>query len=276
MSDARPIGLFDSGIGGLTVLKELAAALPREHFIYFGDTARMPYGNKSVAAVTYYAEQITRFLLKQQVKAIVVACNTVSAVALDAIRALAGDIPVFQVITPLVDSVLKRLAGQKNATVGVLATRRTVNSRQYPEAIRQRAGDTIKVDQIACPLFVNLVEEGIWSGDLAEAAVGHYLHVWKDEQPDAVLLGCTHFPLLKPLIHDFLPQALILESGPALSEEVAAALAATGQLNTSGEGSRLYYCTDSLESFVEPAVSFLGEPVSQIRQIQWKDEDAKP
>ena len=271
MSDARPIGLFDSGIGGLTVLKALSAELPNENYIYFGDTARAPYGNKSSGSVTQYAEQTTRFLLRQNVKALIVACNTVSAVAMARIEELAGDIPVFEVISPLVEDVSAFLKGRERARIGVLATRRTVASRQYPEAIARRAGESIQVEQIACPLFVNLVEEGIWHDQLAEAAVDHYLSVWRQNTPDAVLLGCTHYPLLKPLIEAYLPQATVLESGPALSRVVAEALARSDMRHEDTGGSRIFYCTDALDTFVDAAVSFLGEAATNTTQIHLKD-----
>lgn len=271
MSDSRPIGLFDSGIGGLTVLKALSTALPKENYIYFGDTARTPYGNKSTAAVTQYALQITSFLLKQNVKALIVACNTVSAVAIKQIRELAGEIPVFEVISPLVDDVSRFLKGRPRSRVGVLATRRTVASRQYPEAIRERADGRVQVEQIACPLFVNLVEEGIWEDLLAEAAVDHYLRIWKEDTPDAVLLGCTHYPLLKPLIEAYLPDTAVLESGPALSRAVAEALTKADLKNEGAVGSRVFYCTDTLDSFVDAAAIFLGDATENITQINWKD-----
>lgn len=272
MSDKRPIGVFDSGIGGLTVLKSLLQYLPHEDYIYLGDTARTPYGNKSAEAVRQYAGQITSFLVSQNVKAIVVACNTVSAAAIETVKEKAWPVPVFEVISPLVKQAAHYVKQAASSRVGVLATRRTVRSGQYPKAMASIVQDDVSVEQIACPIFVELVEEGIWDGPFAKAAVDHYLAAWQDDAPEAVLLACTHFPLLKPLIESFLPEAEVMESGPAVSLVVADALDRQERLNESEHiGERQFYCTDTIESFVELAESFLGQPVENIRQLDWKD-----
>lgn len=274
MSDNRPIGVFDSGIGGLTVLKALIRQLPHEDYLYLGDTARTPYGNKSAEAVRQYAGQITSFLVKQNVKAIVVACNTVSAAAIETVKAHAWPVPVFEVISPLVKEAARYADTHAANRFGVIATRRTVRSAQYPKAMHATMNAKVTVEQIACPIFVELVEEGIWQGVFAEAAVKHYLAEWKDNAPDAVLLACTHFPLLTPLIASFLPGVEVMESGPAVSKVVSHALDRMERLNDSEkEGERQFFCTDTVESFVELAESFLGRPVENIKQLDWKDVD---
>lgn len=272
LSDSRPIGLFDSGIGGLTVLKSLMKALPNEDYLYVGDTARTPYGQKSVESVAKYARQITRFLVQQNVKAIVVACNTVSAVALDAVCETAGEIPVFGVIAPLVEDAILYATAHHPLKIGVLATMRTVRSEEYPTAMLQGfAGDDLEVSQIASPIFVSLVEEGIWQGEFAEAGVRHYLAPWIASPPELILLACTHYPLLKPLIARYLPDAVIYESGPALVRVLNAYLVKHDMVSAATkEGKRKFFCTDTIDSFKEPAAIFLGREIDDIAHLDWK------
>ena len=193
-----PIGVFDSGVGGLTVLRALEAALPRERFIYLGDTARLPYGTKSAATVQRYAVQAARALVERGVKALVIACNTASAVALDALRDAYRPLPVFGVVEPGAEAAC---APRAAAASRVIATESTVRGGAYQRAILARRADARRAGA-PCPLLVTLAEEGWIGGDVPERVVEAYLGAWlrEDARPDCLLLGCTHFPVLAPLI----------------------------------------------------------------------------
>ena len=190
------IGIFDSGIGGLTVVKEIFKQLPQYQITYFGDTARTPYGNKSKELITKYAFEDTDFLLKKGAKLIVVACNTASAVASEELKNRYKDIPIFEVITPAVDKAIKVT---QNKRIGVIGTKATVQSRIYEKQINKLNKD-IKVLPKACPLFVPLAEEGWIKKPETKMIAKKYLHSLKIQQIDALILGCTHYPLLKELI----------------------------------------------------------------------------
>ena len=199
MTDRRaPIGVFDSGIGGLTVVKEIINNLPDENIVYFGDTARVPYGNKSKNTVLRYSRQIVNFLKTKGVKAIVVACNTASALALDDLEKEI-DIPIIGVVKP---GAYAAVNTTKNNRVGVIATQSTVQSRLYQEIIAKQAPQ-INVFAKACPLFVPLVEEG-WTNDTITLEVAkRYLRELQDKDIDTLILGCTHYPLLSDLISGY-------------------------------------------------------------------------
>lgn len=199
----RPIGVFDSGIGGLTVVKNLMELLPNENIIYFGDIARIPYGTKSRATIQRFAEQTVKFLLDQEVKAIIIACNTISAVAKETVQNLAKDIPVIDVIS----------AGAKAAEsynhIGVIATQATVNSKAYSRAIHEHNKEAI-VDSQECGLFVPMIEEGFVKGIAIEAVASEYLSFFKDKDIEALILGCTHYPLISDIIAKFIKQDTLL------------------------------------------------------------------
>lgn len=190
------IGIFDSGIGGLTVVKEVFKQLPQYQIIYFGDTARTPYGNKSKELITHYAFEDTDFLLGKGANLIIVACNTVSAVASDELKNKYKDIPIFEVITPAVDKAIKVT---QNKRIGVIGTRATINSRIYEDKIKA-VKNGFHMTGKACPLFVPLVEEGWSERPETKMIAKKYLHRLKMEQIDTLILGCTHYPLLKDLI----------------------------------------------------------------------------
>ena len=190
-----PIGVFDSGVGGLTVAKEIMYQIPNEKVIYFGDTARVPYGNKTKETITKYALQIVRFLKTQTVKAIVVACNTASAYALDEIEQ-AIDIPVIDVIKP---GAKMAVESTKNGKVGVIGTRGTIGSETYTTYVRQ-LNPEVEVIGKACPLFVHLVEEGLWEDPVTEEIAKRYLADLIDVDIDTLILGCTHYPLIRKTV----------------------------------------------------------------------------
>ncbi len=190
-----PIGVFDSGLGGLTVFRELMKALPGENMLYFGDTARVPYGGKSKETILRYTNQILHFMEEAEVKAIVVACNTVSAYALEEVKDRVK-VPILGVVKPGAETAARVT---KNRKIGVIGTRGTVRSGLYPSIIRS-ALPAAEVVSKACPLFVPLVEEGLWADPVTEEIAGRYLADVREAGVDTLILGCTHYPLLKELI----------------------------------------------------------------------------
>lgn len=205
MFGKQSIGMFDSGIGGLTVLKAIMERMPEESIVYLGDTARLPYGTKSKETVTRFSEEITRFLMRRNIKLLVVACNTASAYALTRIRSMI-DIPVVGVIEP---GARAAAAATRNNKVGVIGTRATIQSGAYLEAI-QRMDPAIKVFSTACPLFVPLVEEGWLTDDVTYEVARRYLAHLVDCRVDALILGCTHYPLIKRVIADVMGRGTVL------------------------------------------------------------------
>lgn len=201
-----PIGIFDSGIGGLTVVKEIIKTLPRESLIYLGDTARVPYGTRNKDTITKFALELVRFLLKQKVKALVIACNTMSAVCLSQIKKRAGKIPVIDVISPTVSFAMNQT--QTNV-LGIIGTRATVNSRAYDKQAKKK-NEAITVLSIACPLFVPLVEEGMIDNKATKLIAKDYLSEFDKTKIDTLILGCTHYPLLKDLIAEILEGGVLL------------------------------------------------------------------
>ena len=194
-----PVGVFDSGVGGLTVAREISRQLPDENIVYFGDTARVPYGSKSQNTIIRFSEQIIRFLKTKQVKAIVIACNTASALALDAVRD-EFDIPVMGVVVPGARAAVE---ATRNRKVGVVGTDATVQSGMYTRVIHEMAQD-ITVIEKACPLFVPLVEEGFKEHIVTREVIEYYLEPMKNTDIDAMILGCTHYPLLRSKIRDYM------------------------------------------------------------------------
>ena len=192
----RPIGVFDSGVGGLTVVRALMERLPMENIVYFGDTARVPYGVKSRPTIETFTAQIVEFLLQNEVKALVIACNTIAAVAGQRVRQLAGNMPVMDVISA---GAAAALSATRNNHIGVIATNTTVNSNAYARAIHLQNPET-RVQSQACPLFVPLVEEGWLDHEVTRLTAREYLKPLLAEDVDTLVLGCTHYPLLKPLL----------------------------------------------------------------------------
>ena len=262
--DPRPLGVFDSGVGGLTVLRSLRARLPAESIIYLGDTARVPYGTKSAGVVTRYAQLNAAFLTSLDVKLLVVACNTASAVALPALRASLG-IPVVGVIEPGARAAAART---RSGVVGVLGTPGTIRSGAYQRALAaERAGLTVHAK--ACPLFVPLAEEGWLTGDVPRLVARSYLGPLLGQGVDTVVLGCTHYPLLRGVLQEVLgPEVALVDSGDATAEAVSDVLAA-GTAGGAGPGERTerFYVTDIPDRFVEVSARFLGTPVLAAEQV---------
>lgn len=252
----RPIGVFDSGIGGLTVVRAIVARLPKERLVYLGDTARLPYGTKSRRTVRAYTAQNLRFLEDRSVKAIVVACNTASAL---------GDLPAdaIGVIQPGAREAVARSRGR----IGVLGTRGTIGSGAYERAIRRLAPGSAVVSR-ACPLFVPLAEEGIVSGPIARRIAELYLRPVLAEQVDTLVLGCTHYPLLAATIAAVAGRGVTLvDSATAVAAELAAHLASRDLARTTGRGSLELYLTDPNPQFSRVGEQFLGRPLGRARHV---------
>lgn len=198
-----PIGVFDSGVGGLTVVREIIRQLPDENIVYFGDTARVPYGSKSKNTIIRFSEQIIRFLKTKQVKAIVIACNTASALALDAVRD-EFDVPILGVVIP---GARAAVDATTNGKVGVVGTEATVQSGMYTKVI-QEMNPEIEVIEKACPLFVPLVEEGFKEHHVTREVIDYYLDSMKKTDIDAMILGCTHYPLLRSKIRAYMGEKI--------------------------------------------------------------------
>jgi len=258
----RPIGVFDSGVGGLTVVKELIRQLPHEDIVYFGDTARVPYGIKSKETVIRFSIENILFLLKQEVKLICVACNTVSSVALPMIKEH-FKVPIVGVITP---GVREAVYATQNKRIGVIGTRGTIRSRTYEFEIKQ-LDPTVKIITQACPLFVPFVEEGWLAGNVVLAVAKAYLKPLKDAHVDTVILGCTHYPILRPVIKEVLGKNVtLIDSAKQVAMEVKKILAAEGLLNKGHRGKHRFYVSDNPEWFSGLARRFLGEAVRDVRK----------
>lgn len=262
----RPIGIFDSGIGGLTVARQIMRRLPGESIVYFGDTARVPYGSKSDRTVRAFAWEDSLLLLSYDVKIIVAACNTVSAVALEELdRHL--KIPVIGVIEPGAEAAV---AATKNGRIGVIGTLATVHSRAYEKAVQSL--NAAAVYSTSCPLFVPLVEEGWLEGDAPELIARKYLLPLMDQEIDTLILGCTHYPLLRPLLSNILgPGVTLIDSAEQIALGVETLLKERGELNPSPHGTRRFFVSDYPRNFEELGRRFLGEPVGEVAVAEpWK------
>lgn len=244
--DKRPIGVFDSGVGGLTVVKQIIKTLPDENIIYFGDTARLPYGTKSKKTVTKFSKQIVRFLLTKDVKAVIIACNTASSNSLEELRQT-FDVPIFGVI---VSGVEEALASTKNKKVGIIGTTSTIRSKAYETLIAQ-SDSTIEVYAKACPLFVSLVEEGWTENDVARLTAQNYLKELVDKGIDSLVLGCTHYPLLKRCIGETVGSDIkLVDPAKATASMVKSFLQQQGLLQQQQNVSQKYfYISDDTDIF---------------------------
>lgn len=272
-----PIGIFDSGVGGLTVYRALHDRLPNEHFIYLGDTARVPYGTKSLATVERYAIENSQFLASRGIKILVVACNTASALALPKIREKIG-LDVVGVIGPGARKAVEITRDKSNPKIAVIATEATVQSGAYAASIRQ-ASDKAEVLQTACPLFVPLAEENWTRAAETYSIAAKYLNKINEFQPDALVLGCTHYPILRDVIQQTVGENVtLIDSGEATAEEVEKLLndknLANNQSISYGEKRRLcddldhFYVTDAADRFARVAERFLGVQPSKLEAIE--------
>ncbi|NJB66655.1 glutamate racemase [Desulfobaculum xiamenense] len=256
-----PIGLFDSGVGGLTVLKALRRRMPSEDLIYLGDTARLPYGTKGPDTITRYALQASARLVERGIKALVIACNTATSVALDALRAEYPDIPVIGVVEP---GARAGVAASTNGSIAVVATERTIRGGAYQQAITRLRPDAT-VTGVPCSLFVALAEEGWTDGPLVEGIAARYLDpVFAPDPdglptPDCLVLGCTHFPVLAPAIANVVgPGVAIVDSAKTTADAVAEELDRLGVARTSDTGGSTFLSTDDVKRFARTGSLFLG------------------
>jgi glutamate racemase len=261
---ARPIGVFDSGIGGLTVLQALVHLMPDEDFIYLGDTARLPYGTKSAEVIVRYSKENTEFLLAKGIKMLVVACNTSSAVALEEI-ARDTIVPVVGVIEPGARAAVR---ASRNGKIGVIGTEATIASGAYTRAIQQLR-PRAEIYTRACPLLVPLVEEGWTDNEIAGRTVAYYLESLKASGIDTLLLGCTHYPLLHGLFERVLGNGVrIVDSATATAAAVRERLSALGLVRRGGHGAQSFFVTETPERFVRVGRRFLGPQVESAVRIE--------
>lgn len=252
------IGVFDSGVGGLTVLRELVRQLPSADYLYFGDTARLPYGSKSKATVAKYAIGAVEYLVQHGAERVVIACNTACALAFPEIAA-AAKVPTTGVIEP---GAHRATEESRSKQVAVIATEGTVNSHAYRSAL-ERLG--VRAIEKACPLFVPLVEEGWLDHTVTEQVAHIYLDGLRREAPDAdaLVLGCTHYPLLKPLLARVIGESMaIVDSAESTAAEVAQ-LVGTGK----GKGNVHFFATDSVEKFRRAGEKFMGRPIGGVEHV---------
>ncbi len=255
------IGIFDSGIGGLTAVKAIFQQLPDYEIVYFGDTARTPYGTKSPATIIDYAIQDTEFLLSKGAKIIVIACNTASSVATEALRDRFTGIPIFEVVTP---AVIKAARITKNYNVGIIGTRATVNSNIYSRKIKE-GNPNIRVYSNACPLLVPLVEEGWFKRRETRMILKKYLYPLKRKQIDTLVLACTHYPLLKDIIQVKMGKRVkIVDSSSELAAHVKNHLTEHPEIDgTLRRGhNHQFYVSDLTPTFAEIAKKILGQPIN--------------
>ena len=255
LSDERPIGFIDSGVGGLTVVKEAMRQLPNEEIIYLGDTARCPYGPRPAEQVIEFTWQMTRFLLNKNIKMLVIACNTATAVALEEIKETV-DIPVIGVIQPGSRAALK---ASKNGRVGIIGTLGTIKSDSYRLEIQEKAPET-QVVSLACPKFVPIVESNQFASSVAKKVVSHTLAALKNKKLDTLVLGCTHYPLLRPIIHNVMgPEVTLIDSGAETVSDVSALLDYfdLNNLNRSTKKNHQFFTTGSPKMFKDIASEWL-------------------
>ncbi len=260
--DNRPIGVFDSGLGGLTAVRQLCALLPAEHIVYFGDTGRVPYGSRSQDVICKYARQDVGFLLSHDLKAIVVACGTVSATALDILRA-ETPIPVFGVVEP---TSVQAAHATRSGRVGLIATQATIRTGAYERHITA-LNPSVRIFSQSCPLFVPLVEAGrTQPGDVViETMVAEYLTPLRNAEVDTLVLGCTHYPLLREVIGSFMGSGVTLvDSGASVASQVAQWLQQSGLAASPHQEGQCRWCvSDCADTFPALASRFLGRPVTE-------------
>lgn len=269
MGDSRPIGVFDSGVGGVTVLEELKKVLPNENYIYLGDTARVPYGNKSKELIIQYTEECVNFLKSKNVKLIVIACNTASSYGYDIARESAGDIPIIEMIHPASELALK---STNSGSIGVIGTKGTINYGAYEREIQSVAVstsfDSVNITSIACPLFVPFIEEGKCENAALSIVAREYLEPMINKDIDTVIMGCTHYPYIINTLSNILgPNIELINTG------YSAALIANELLNNDSfrnievDNKIDFYVTDSPELFVDVAQKNLGTTIKNISKI---------
>jgi glutamate racemase len=263
VSDSRPIGIFDSGVGGLTVFSEVEKALPREEIVYFGDTARVPYGTKSKETVTKFSVESVEFLMRHNVKLVLVACNTASSLSLDFLKRCFR-VPIIGVIAP---GAKNAVDSTRNNRIGVVGTNATIISGAYEKAVK-RISRRIAVYSQSCPLFVPLVEEGWIDEKVTYEVASIYLRALKSKGIDTLILGCTHYPLLKDVIKKFMGSGVsLIDSGGEVAKEAKSILDASGLLNESpGRKSHKFFVSDEPSPFIRLSERFLKREMKCVKR----------
>lgn len=258
--DSRPIGIFDSGCGGLTVLKEYLKILPNEDYIYFGDTARLPYGSKSKETVLNFSKQIVNFLISKDVKMIIIACGTASACAYDKIKTLYS-IPIRSIITPTAKAIVEE-------NIGVIATKRTISLNAWEDAIHAFRPNA-KVTSVACPLFVPIVEEGFSDTDVAFLVAKHYLNYFENVNISSLIMGCTHYPILEKTIKDSIHKDIrVVNIGTYSAIDTKEYLISNNLLNDKTNCASIeYYSSDDAQTFIEYSKHFTNINSNNISKV---------
>lgn len=262
-----PIGVFDSGIGGLTLLQKLKEYLPTENFIYFGDTAHLPYGDKSQQAICRYALKICHFLVSQGCKLILIACNSASAAAFDYLsHTIDQNVLLMNVIDPVVNVLTQNYLSR---VIGLIGTKQTVDSHSYQDKIAAKVGDKLCLHAIATPLLAPMIEKGFYSGRVASDIIADYLTAFKGKNIDSLVLACTHYPLIKKEINDFFNGSIeIIDTLDIVANDVRETLIAQNLLNREGEGQVKIFLSDYTDSFAQSAKRFFGEESLLLTEIQ--------
>lgn len=258
MSDNRPIGVFDSGVGGLTIARAIKNILPQESIIYYGDAKHLPYGNKSPEVIQDYSKNITQFLIDQNCKVIVVACNTASSNALNEIKEVAKtmNVPVLDVISP----VAEKVAYSFYQTIGVIATKATVDSGIYKKAIR-KFNRHIKVQEFATPLLVPVIEEGLANSQISKAAIDNYMSNNKLKDIDSIILGCTHYPLIEKEISDYFEDRVQVIDSPFIVAHALKDILIKNDIQSETDAEYYFYVSDFTKNFQKLAKSFFGKDI---------------
>ncbi|MBL7908923.1 MAG: glutamate racemase [Bacteroidia bacterium] len=269
MTVNQPIGIFDSGIGGLTVAAAIGRLLPQEQLIYFGDTAHVPYGDKSVELIGSYAERITEFLLhEQKCKAIVIACNTASAAAYSLLRdRYKGSVPVINVIDPMIEAVI---ADDDIKSVGIIATKTTIASGTYQEKFSRRKPQLL-FHPLATPLLASMIEEGFYNDNISSAVLEEYLSYEPFKSIDGLVLACTHYPLIKKEInHFFQSKVKLFDSAEVVASKLKKILEAESLISLERKNTNRFYVSDFTQSFEHSTKIFFGKQVNLELMNLWK------
>jgi glutamate racemase len=271
MDNQKPIGVFDSGIGGLTVARAIAKELPNEKIIYFGDTAHFPYGDKASSSIKRYSEVISEFLLKKNCKAIVIACNTASAAAAISLKKhIPEGILLFDVIHPVVNHINQYHSKQK---IGIIATKGTTNSKIYPKLIASK-NENINVASLATPLLAPMIEEGFFNNSISKTIIGEYLSKNKIKDIDALVLACTHYPIIEKEIAGYYSgikkKITILNSAKIVAENIATELKRLNQAADTQNNKHEFFVSDFTKSFEKSSEIFFGESIKLGKMDLWK------
>jgi glutamate racemase len=264
--DKRPIGIFDSGIGGLTVAKAITEALPNETIIYFGDTAHLPYGDKSKESIKGYSNRITSFLLSKGCKAIVIACNTASAHAYTDLKKFYPKVPIINVVNPTVNYVAEKYDSGK---IGVIATKGTIKSRIYPRKITKK-NPNLEVPQNAAPLLVPMIEEGFFNNNISQTIINSYLSAKNFQDIDALILGCTHYPLIKGEVENYFEGKVeVIDSASVVANFTKKLIKKEGIEAKEKQGENNFLVSDFTNSFEETSKLFFGEKIHLAEERIW-------